>query len=191
MKWVMILVLVIFSFSFLFSFFSKKEVLDFSGLSKSIYDYSFIDIDGKEVSLSDYKNKKILIVNVASKCGYTPQYEGLQTLNTKYGEKIEILGFPANDFLWQEPGKSEDIKNFCTTKYGVTFKIFQKSIVKKNQKQNPIYTWLSHEELNGWNNSEPSWNFCKYLINKRGELVHFYSSKTKPLSDEIVNFINE
>lgn len=191
MKWVLIIVFISFSFSFLFSFFNKKETLDLSGYSKSIYDYSYSDIDGNEIFFSDFKNKKIMIVNVASKCGYTSQYEGLQKLHDKYGDKIEILGFPANDFLWQEPGKNEDIKKFCSTKYGVTFKIFQKSIVKKKQKQNPIYTWLSHKELNGWNEKEPSWNFCKYLINEKGELIHFHSQKTKPFSEEIVSFINE
>ena len=191
MKWVLIIVFISFSFSFLFSFFNKKETLDLSGYSKSIYDYSYADIDGNEIFFSDFKNKKIMIVNVASKCGYTPQYEGLQKLHDKYGDKIEILGFPSNDFLWQEPGKNEDIKKFCSTKYGVTFKIFQKSIVKKKQKQNPIYTWLSHKELNGWNEKEPSWNFCKYLINEKGELIHFYSQKTKPFSEEITSFINE
>ena len=191
MKWVLIIVFISFSFSFLFSFFNKKETLDLSGYSKSIYDYSYSDIDGNEIFFSDFKNKKIMIVNVASKCGYTPQYEGLQKLHDKYGDKIEILGFPSNDFLWQEPGKNEDIKKFCSTKYGVTFKIFQKSIVKKKQKQNPIYTWLSHKELNGWNEKEPSWNFCKYLINEKGELIHFYSQKTKPFSEEITSFINE
>jgi len=191
MKWILVSAVIIFSFSFLFSFFSKKEVLDFSGLSNSIYEYYSIDIDGQEISLSEYKNKKILIVNVASKCGYTPQYEGLQNLHEKYGDKIEILAFPANDFLWQEPGKNEDIKQFCSTKYGVSFRMFEKTVVKKNKKQHPIYKWLSHKELNGWNDQEPNWNFCKYLINEKGELVHFYSSKTKPLSDEILNFIIE
>jgi glutathione peroxidase len=141
--------------------------------------------------MSDYKNKKIMIVNVASKCGYTPQYEDLQKIHEEYGDKIEILGFPANDFLWQEPEKNEDIKIFCSTKYGVSFKLFQKSVVKKNKKQNPIYTWLSHKELNGWNDVAPSWNFCKYLINENGELVNFHTSKTKPLSDKIIKFINE
>jgi len=190
MKWIIFSTLIIFSFSFLFSFFNKKESVDFSAFSNTIYDYSYFDIDGKEVHLSDYKNQKILIVNVASKCGYTPQYEGLQNLHEKYGDKIAILGFPANDFLWQEPGKSEDIKKFCSTTYGVTFKMFQKTVVKKNKNQNPIYTWLSHKELNGWNDKEPNWNFCKYLINENGKLVEFYSSKIKPLSDEILNFVN-
>jgi glutathione peroxidase len=191
MKWIIFLTLVIFSFSFLFSFFSKKNSIDISSLSNSIYDYSYVDIDGKEIHFSEYKNKKIMIVNVASKCGYTPQYEGLQKLHEEYGDEIEILGFPANDFLWQEPGKNNDIKNFCSTKYGVTFTIFQKTVVKKNKKQNPIYAWLSHKELNGWNDNNPSWNFCKYLIDENGKLVNFYPSKVKPLSDEILNFINE
>ena len=140
--------------------------------------------------MESYKGKKILIVNVASKCGYTPQYEGLQKLYMQYKDKVEILGFPSNDFLWQEPGKNSDIKSFCTTKYGVTFPMFEKVKVKKGKNQDPLYTWLSHLELNGINNQAPSWNFCKYLINEKGELENFYSSSIKPLSEEILNFIN-
>jgi len=191
MKWILLSVLIVFSCSFLYSFFNKKNNLNLSEFSKSIYDYSFNDIDGNEVFLNKYKDKRILIVNVASKCGYTPQYEELQTLHEQYSQEIEILGFPSNDFLWQEPGKNEEIKKFCLSNYGVSFQLFEKSIVKKNKKQNSIYTWLSHKELNGWNDKAPSWNFCKYLINERGELIEYHSSSIKPLSEEIVNFINE
>ena len=149
-----------------------------------------VSLDGEEISLSDFKGKKIMIVNVASKCGYTPQYKGLQKIHEQYKNKIEIIGFPSNDFLWQEPGKNTDIKNFCTTNYGVSFNLAEKSIVKKKKNQNPIYTWLSNKTLNGWNDNAPSWNFCKYLIDENGKLVHFYPSSLEPSSEKIFNFIN-
>ena len=190
MKWI-ILMIIIFSCSLLFSFFNKNNNLDLSKLPKSIYDYSFNHIDGETVNLKRYQGKKIIIVNVASKCGYTPQYEGLQKLYEQFGNKIEILGFPSNDFLWQEPAENDEIKKFCSTNYGVSFQMFEKSVVKKNKEQNSIYTWLTNKELNGWNDKAPSWNFCKYLINEKGELVKFYPSSIKPQSEEILSFINE
>ena len=130
-----------------------------------------------------------MIVNVASKCGYTPQYSGLQKLYEKYKDEIIILGFPSNDFLWQEPGKNSSIKEFCQTKYGVSFPLFEKVVVKKNKKQHEIYTWLSHKKLNGWNDKSPSWNFCKYLINEKGELINFFTSSVKPFDEQIISFI--
>ena len=139
-----ILILIGISYAF---FFNTKSV-DVSKLSKSIYDYSATSIDGDSISLSEYKNKKILIVNLASKCGYTYQYEDLQKLHQEYGDKIAVLGFPSNDFLYQEPGSDEKIKTFCSKNYGVTFPLFSKISVKKNQKQHPIYSWLSHKTLN-------------------------------------------
>ena len=189
MKWIIFISLFCLSFSFIYSFINKSN-LDLSNNSESFYEYSSVTIDGKEFKMSNLKGKKVIIVNVASKCGYTPQYEGLQKLYMQYKDKVEILGFPSNDFLWQEPGKNSDIKSFCTTKYGVTFPMFEKVKVKKGKNQDPLYTWLSHLELNGINNQAPSWNFCKYLINEKGELENFYSSSIKPLSEEILNFIN-
>ena len=111
----------------------------------SIYDYEANSIDGELVQLSNYKGKKIIIVNVASKCGYTYQYKGLQELYEKYKDKVEILAFPSNDFLWQEPGKNSSIKTFCSTNYGVEFPLFEKIVVKKKKNQHPIYTWLSNK----------------------------------------------
>ena len=189
MKWIIVISLFCLSFSFLYSFINKRN-LDLSNNSESFYEYSSVTIDGEEFKMSNLKGKKVIIVNVASKCGYTPQYEGLQKLYMQYKDKVEILGFPSNDFLWQEPGKNSDIKSFCTTKYGVTFPMFEKVKVKKGKNQDPLYMWLSHLELNGINNQAPSWNFCKYLINEKGELENFYSSSIKPLSEEILNFIN-
>lgn len=158
-------------------------------MEKSIYEFKMMDIDGKEIDFSTYKGKKLLLVNVASKCGYTPQYSDLQELNEKFGDKVTILAFPANNFGGQEPGTSEDIKEFCSTNYGVTFQLFEKISVKGVDKH-PLYRWLSDKNLNGWNNAEPSWNFCKYLINEKGGLVKFFPSSVKPLDDELISLIN-
>lgn len=183
-------VLILVSISFLYSFFDRSTKLDLKDFSKSIYDYNLISIDGDSISISEYKGKKILIVNVASWWGHTPQYAGLQTLYEKYKNDLVVLGFPANDFL-QEPGKNAKIKSFCSTKYGVTFPMFEKTNVKKSDNQNPLYVWLSNKELNGWNDKSPSWNFCKYLIDENGNLVKIFSSKVKPSDDEIVQYLNK
>ena len=183
-------VLVLVSISFLYSFFDRSTKIDLKDFSKSIYDYNLISIDGDSISISEYKGKKILIVNVASWWGHTPQYAGLQTLYEKYKNDLVVLGFPANDFL-QEPGKNEKIKSFCSTKYGVTFPMFEKTNVKKSDNQNPLYVWLSNKELNGWNDKSPSWNFCKYLIDKNGNLIKMFSSKVKPFDDDIIQYLNK
>jgi glutathione peroxidase len=157
-------------------------------MEKSFYDFKMKDIDGNEVDFSQYKGKKVLVVNVASKCGYTPQYAELQELNEKYGDQLAILGFPANNFGGQEPGSNEDIKQFCTENYGVTFQMFDKVSVKGVDKH-PLYRWLSDKDLNGWNDKEPSWNFCKYFINEKGELKEFFPSSVKPMDEEIISLI--
>jgi glutathione peroxidase len=157
-------------------------------MEKSIYDFKIKDLDGQEVDFSQYKGKKLLIVNVASKCGYTPQYEDLQKLNETYGKDVVILGFPANNFGGQEPGSNEEIKDFCSSKYGVSFTMFEKISVKGADKH-PLYRWLSDKDLNGWNDKEPSWNFCKYFINEKGELVKFFPSSVKPMDDQIISLI--
>jgi len=176
----------------LYSFFWRdSEQKDVSDFSQSIYDYSAQSIDGDPISISQYKGKKILIVNVASRCGYTPQYEELQMLSEQYGDEIEILGFPANDFLWQEPATNDKIKQFCSTKYNVSFPMFGKISVKKSKDQHPIYTWLSNKNLNGWNDQAPSWNFYKYLIDENGKLIEYYSAKINPLNDAILKHLNK
>ena len=190
MKYFIVILIILLLASFSFSFFWKKENrLEITNQSKSIYDYSINLIDGKEELIEKYKGKKILFVNVASKCGYTPQYEGLQKLYEKYNEKIVIIGFPANDFLWQEPAKNDEIKNFCSVNYGVTFPIIEKTVVKKNKDQHPIYTWLSQSDLNGWNDLAPSWNFYKYLVDEDGKLMKVFPSKIKPLDSQIVDLL--
>jgi glutathione peroxidase len=157
-------------------------------MESSFYDFKVKDIDGKEVDLSQYKGKKLLIVNVASKCGYTKQYAQLQELYAEHGDKITILGFPANNFGGQEPGSNEEIKDFCESKFGVTFPMFEKVSVKGFDKH-PLYRWLTDAAQNGWNNEEPSWNFCKYFINEKGELVKFFPSSVNPLDEQILKLI--
>lgn len=156
----------------------------------SIYDFKIPALDGKVIDFSKYKGKKLLIVNTASKCGYTYQYEDLEKLHEQYGSKVEVLGFPSNDFGGQEPGSHQEIQTFCQKNYGVTFQLFEKVKVKGPDKH-PLYQWLSSKTKNGWNDQEPTWNFCKYLINEKGELVKFYASGVKPLSDEITMEINK
>ena len=146
---------------------------------QSFYDLYAEDIDGQNISMNIYRGKKILVVNVATKCGFTPQYQDLQKLHEIYRDNLAILGFPSNDFLWQEPGTNSEIKDFCKLNYGVTFQMFEKIHVKGG-KQHPIYNWLSNSKLNGWNDNAPSWNFCKYLINEKGNLIDFYKSKIEP-----------
>lgn len=158
-------------------------------MQKSIYDFKMNDINGNEVDFSQFKGKKLLLVNVASKCGYTPQYEGLQKLHEMHGDQIVIIGFPANNFGGQEPGTNEDIKQFCSENYGVTFTMMDKISVKGADKD-PLYRWLSDKDLNGWNDKEPSWNFCKYFINDEGELVKFFPSSVKPTDEEILTLIS-
>lgn len=155
---------------------------------KSFYDFKMKSIDGKEIDFSQYKGKKILVVNVASKCGYTPQYEELQKLHELYGNKVVILGFPANNFMGQEPGTNEDIAEFCKKNYGVTFQLFEKISVK-GKDQHPLFKYLSHKDLNGKVNQEPKWNFNKYLINEKGEVVRWWPSAVEPMSEEIVRAI--
>ncbi len=190
MKYFMLFVGIILMMGFVFPYFFKTEKVNIEGLSSSFYDYSVELINGDKVTLDKYKGKKVIIVNVASKCGYTYQYGGLQKLYDEYGDKVEIIGVPSNDFLFQEPGKNKDIQTFCKSNYGVEFPIIKKTVVKKNSKQHPLYSWLSFKELNGWNDSPPGWNFYKYLINEEGTLVNILSSKTKPQDKEIIDFIN-
>ena len=155
---------------------------------KSFYDFKMNSIDGKEIDFGIYKGKKVLIVNVASKCGYTPQYKELEELYEKHKDKLVILGFPANNFAWQEPADNKEIASFCEKNYGVTFQMFEKISVK-GKDQNALYHWLSHKEENGWNDEALSWNFCKYLVNEKGELIKFYKSAVNPMSEEIVKEI--
>jgi glutathione peroxidase len=148
--------------------------------STSFFDFKMPELEsGKMVDLSQYKGKKIVVLNVASKCGYTPQYADWETFYKEHGGKVVVLGFPANNFMGQEPGSNDDIASFCSKNYGVTFPMFQKISVKGDD-MDPLYQWLSQKDKNGWNDQAPSWNFCKYVINEKGELVSFFPSGVKP-----------
>lgn len=139
--------------------------------------------NGEEISFERFKNKKVLIVNLASQCGYTPQYEQLQDLYES-AENLVIIGFPANNFGGQEPGTDEEIQSFCKVNYGVTFALFQKADVVGENKQ-PVYQWLTNKSKNGWNEAEPQWNFFKYLVEENGILQGVYSSAVSPFEIEI------
>lgn len=149
----------------------------------SLYDYTLNDLQGNPISLSQYEGKKVVLINVASKCGFTPQYADWQKFHEQYGEEIVVLGFPANNFMSQEPGSDDEIAEFCQKNYGVTFQMFSKIDVKGENKA-PLYRWLSTKDLNGWNDKEPTWNFCKYVVNEKGQLTHFFESKIKPDNEE-------
>jgi glutathione peroxidase len=152
-------------------------------LDKTIYQFTMNDIDGNPVSLSEYKGKVVIIVNVASKCGYTPQYEDMQKFYLEYQDKgVVILAFPANNFLSQEPGTDAEIKEFCSEKYNVTFPVFSKISVKGKDKA-PLYNFLTSKEENGVMETSVKWNFQKYLIDREGRLVTFFDPGTK-VSDE-------
>ena len=172
----------------IFTVFNLNSSEKIPDIPKSFYAYSAEDINGEVISMSEYKGKKILVVNVASRCGYTPQYEGLQKLYENYGDSLVVLGFPSNDFMWQEPGSNTEIKTFCKTNYGVTFPMFSKIHVK-GRKQHPIYDWLSDSKLNGWNDDSPSWNFNKYLLDENGAIIELYGADVKPLDTLITRHL--
>jgi glutathione peroxidase len=156
----------------------------------SFYDFKTKTIDGKDFNFADLKGKKILVVNTASKCGYTPQYADLEKLYTDYKDKnFVIIGFPANNFMHQEPGTNGEIQEFCTKNYGVTFQMMQKISVKGDD-MDPIYQWLTQKSKNGKMDSSVKWNFQKYMIDEKGNLVDVVYSNDKPNCDKIVNWIN-
>jgi glutathione peroxidase len=158
---------------------------------KTLYDFKTQTIDGKSFDLSTLKGKKVLIVNTASKCGFTPQYKDLEELYKTYGgDKFVIIGFPANNFASQEPGTNSDIKQFCSLNYGVTFPMMSKISVKGDD-MDPIYKWLTKKELNGKMDTEVKWNFQKYMIDEKGYLVDMVDPKTSPKSEKIVDWIKQ
>jgi len=158
---------------------------------KSVYDFKVKNIAGDEVNLKDYEGKVLLIVNVASKCGYTPQYKGLQELYDKYKDQgLAILAFPANNFGQQEPDTNAEIREFCDSNYNVTFDLFSKISVKGDD-QADLYAFLTDPNQTGEHGSEIKWNFEKFLVNKKGEVVGHYRSKTEPMSEELVGDIEK
>lgn len=143
------------------------------------YDFNMNGIDGESIDFKSFIGKKVLVVNVASECGFTPQYEDLQSLHQEFGDKLTVLAFPANDFGGQEPKSNVEIKSFCAVNFGVTFQVFEK-IAILGAERHALFTWLEEEEGHA-----PNWNFCKYLINENGKVVALYPSSMNPL-DEII-----
>lgn len=164
--------------------------LGFAQPAKTFHDFKVKTLEGKDFDLASLKGKKVMVVNTASKCGLTPQYENLQKLYEKYGgEKFEIIGFPANNFLSQEPGTNKEIRQFCTDNYNITFPMMEKISVKGDD-MHPVYRWLTEKSQNGVLDSEVKWNFQKYLIDENGRLVKMIPPKEKPDSDEVINWIS-
>ena len=159
--------------------------------TKSFHDFIVKDINGEEYPLSQLKGKKVLVVNTASRCGFTPQYEDLERLYQEYGgDKFQIIGFPANNFLRQEPGSDERIAEFCSTRYSITFPMMSKISVK-GKKIHPVYYWLTSKEQNGVMDAPVKWNFQKYMIDEEGRLVGSVDPKEKPYSEKILNWLTE
>jgi glutathione peroxidase len=158
--------------------------------AQSIYDKEFKinGLLGDTVELNSFKGKKVLIVNVASKCGYTPQYAGLQKLYDAHKDSLVIIGFPCNQFMSQEPGDATEIHGFCQKNYGVTFQMTEKVDVKGSE-QNEVYQWLTQKSLNGFDDSKVKWNFQKYLLDEEGKLIAVFPSNVKPQSTEITNLL--
>lgn len=156
-----------------------------STYSQSFYELSIPSIEDKEIKMSDFKGKYILIVNVASYCGYTSQYADLQKLSQDYANQVVVLAVPCNQFGSQEPGSKKEIKTFCESKFDVTFPMTEKVNVK-GKNQHPIYAWLTNKEQNGLDNFQVSWNFNKFLINGEGELIAYFKSGVNPLDEQII-----
>lgn len=158
---------------------------------KTLHNFKTKTIDGKEFDLASLKGKKVLVVNTASKCGLTPQYKELELLYKKYKDRnFVIIGFPANNFLSQEPGSNDEIKEFCEINYGVTFPMMSKVSVK-GKDQDPIYNWLTNKSENGKLDAEVSWNFQKFMIDENGNMVDFASPRESPMSEKIVSWIEK
>jgi glutathione peroxidase len=158
---------------------------------KSFYDFTVKDIEGHDFSLSSLKGKKVLVVNTASKCGLTPQYKQLEEVFEKFGgDKFTIIGFPANNFMKQEPGTDKEISEFCVKNYGVTFKMMSKISVKGDD-MHPLYKWLTSKSENGVMDSEVAWNFQKYMIDENGKLVDMVEPKVKPDDEKILSWIKK
>jgi len=158
----------------------------FGGDPKSIHQFKVKTLEGQDFDLASLKGKKVMVVNTASKCGFTPQYKELEGVYEKYKDKnFVIIGFPCNDFMSQEPGTSSDIREFCTKNYGVTFPMMEKITISTS----PVYQWLKNKDQNGVEDNKVSWNFNKYLIDENGHFVKHLGSKTKPDDEEIIKWI--
>jgi glutathione peroxidase len=158
---------------------------------QSIYDLTVPLNNGNALSLNTYRGKKLLLVNTASNCGYTNQYDDLQKLYKQFDNQLEIIAFPANDFKEQEKGSDSDIAQFCKVNFGVTFPLAKKSVVVKSADQNTIFGWLTSKSKNGWNEKAPTWNFSKYLIDEQGTLTHYFDPSVSPLSEEVLQAVKK
>ena len=151
----------------------------------SFYSLKGILNNGDTLDFASLKGKKVMLVNTASDCGYTEQYEALQKIYEENKEKLAVIGFPANDFKEQEKGTDEEIAQFCKLNFGVTFPLMKKSVVKKVAEQNEVFKWLTDSAKNGWNNKPPSWNFAKYIVNEEGVLTNYFGSSVSPAGKEV------
>ncbi len=159
--------------------------------SKSFYDLSVVLNTNHSLSMSDLKGKKVLLVNTASDCGYTNQYEGLQQLYQQYKDKLIVIGFPANDFKKQEKGDDATIAQFCKVNFGVSFPLVKKSTVIRSADQNPVFHWLTNKAENGWNEQVPSWNFSKYLVDEKGVLTYYFDPSISPTGADMIKAVEE
>lgn len=177
--WIVVALVVMGIVAWFWSFVPSRS----AAVPDSIYDFTMNALDGAPVDFGRFSGKHLLIVNTASQCGYTPQYKELQQLHETYGDRVAVLGFPANNFLWQEPGTNEEIAAFCSRNYRVTFQMFEKISVRGSGRH-PLYRWLSAKS-----GKKPRWNFCKYLINRSGEVVAFYGPGVNPMDESIIKQI--
>lgn len=166
----------------------KTTEMEMTTAHQTIYDFKVPALDGSTIDFSAYKGKKILIVNTASQCGYTPQYEGLEKLYEAHKDKLVIVGFPANNFGEQEPGTNAEIQQFCKKNYSVTFPMAAKVDVV-GEKQHPLFSWLTNKQQNGVLDAEVKWNFTKFLVDENGKLLASFPSKVKPGDDQILNYL--
>jgi glutathione peroxidase len=171
-----------------FSMLTSKDSKNNSQPLTSIYDIQINSLQGNSINLSNFKDKYLLIVNVASKCGFTPQYKELQKLHEKYKKSLIVIGVPCNQFGQQEPGEAFEIQEFCEANYGVEFLITEKIDVKGNN-QHSLFKWLTDKSLNGCKDSKVKWNFQKYLINPKGNLIDYFYSTTSPISKKITKYL--
>ncbi|NOU39147.1 MAG: glutathione peroxidase [Ferruginibacter sp.] len=170
----------------------NKKILSSKAIAiTNFYNLKAVLGNGDDYNFIKLKGKKVLIVNTASNCGYTAQYNDLEKLYNSNKEKLEIIAFPANDFKEQEKDDDLKIAAFCKINFSVSFSIMKKCIVVKSKNQNIVYDWLTNIEKNGWNNQTPTWNFCKYLIDEKGNLTHFFEAPVSPLSNEIISAIEQ
>lgn len=153
----------------------------------SFYDLHVMLNSGTILNFSEFRGKKVILVNTASNCGYTGQYSELQALHERFGDKVHIIAFPANDFAEQEKSDDKEIAQFCQVNYGVTFPVALKGVVLKNAQQQMVFKWLTDQNMNGWNDHEPDWNFGKYIISEEGVLTHYFGPSVSPLEEVFLN----